>query len=78
MAALMDAAFWRDAEASMGTVQSDGSLKYILLDRTYRMKPLVRNTSTSFTDYIAGSSDASGCKVVVNGNFYDLTFMGKV
>ncbi len=69
--------FWSNAASTVGRVQTDGSLKYILLDKTYRMMPLIRNSSITFTDFLMSDSDARKCKIIVNGNFYDLDLAGK-
>ncbi len=69
--------FWKDEAKSYGLLKQDGSLNYILLDNKFELQPLVRNTNTTFTQFISSDARAKRCKVVVNGNFYDITFSAK-
>jgi hypothetical protein len=65
--------FWKEAANSVGAMRTEGSLRYILLDKTYKMAPIVRNKRTTFTDFLATDAAAVGCEVIINGNFYDLS-----
>ena len=78
MGSLNDPNFWSSASASAGTLQTDGSLNYVLLDKSYRMMPLIRKSETTFLDFIARDGDAKKCSVIVNGNFYGLNRSGKI
>ncbi len=77
MGALDNPGFWSNANASVGQLRTDGSLKYVLLDKTYKMMPLIRNSDTTFLKFLAGDSDARKCPVIVNGNFYGLDWSGR-
>lgn len=70
--------FWSSPAAAPGVLQADGSLKYMLLDQTFRMQPVVRNRKVGFTDFALTDGDAKKCKIIVNGNFYGLTMTGAV
>ena len=59
-----------------GQLLDDGSLKYVIFLGAVRMVPILRTAQEPITSTVrkqAGTFD-----VVVNGNYYDLTFMGKV
>jgi Phosphodiester glycosidase len=75
--ALNDPGFWSKTAGSYGLLQQDGSLQYILLDRKFKMQPLIRNTKTTFTQFLATDPRAKTCKVIVNGNLYGLTLGGR-
>jgi len=70
--------FWKDADKSLGKLQTDGPLSFMLLDNAYQMKPLIRKKDTTFTDFLAADADAKKCKVIINGNFYGLDTSGKI
>lgn len=72
MPSLSDPNFWSTAPA--GIVQSDGSLRYILLDKQYQMMPLIRDRDVTFTDFLDSDSQAKKCDVIVNGNYFDYTY----
>jgi hypothetical protein len=74
--ALHDPLFWVGAEKVVGTLLNDRSLRYMLLDNTYEMLPLIRKKDTRFTDFLASDPDAKKCKIIVNGNFYGLDKTG--
>jgi hypothetical protein len=69
--------FWRDVSNAYGVLQHDGSLQYVLLDYKYKMRPLVRNVKSTFTQFLASDVHAKACKVIVNGTLYSLTNSGK-
>ncbi len=48
MPSLSDPNFWSTASAKVGVVQNDGSLLYVLLDKKYKMMPLVRDKDITF------------------------------
>ena len=74
--ALNSPGFWSVAERSIGSLLTDGSLNYVVVDKTFHMVPLVRKSKITFTDFILTDADAKACKVVVNGNMYGLTKTG--
>jgi hypothetical protein len=78
MGAFDNPGFWSSADSATGTLKSDGSLRYILLDKTYKMMPLIRDSDTTFLDFLSKSQDAKKCDVVINGNFYGLDRTGKI
>lgn len=73
MAALISKDFWPEAARSVGALLSDGSLQYVVLDKRYAMRPLIRNVKTMFTDFCLADAGAKSCKVIVNGNYYGLS-----
>jgi hypothetical protein len=75
---LASPSFWSVAESSIGKLLTDGSLRYVVLDKTFRMVPLVRNSKSTFTDFLLSDPDAKGCKVAINGNMFDVTRFGLV
>ncbi len=78
MGSLSSPLFWSQASSSLGLLQQDGSLRYVLLDRSFKMKPLIRKSRTTFTQFLTSDTQARACKVAVNGNMYDLDFIAKV
>jgi hypothetical protein len=78
MAALANPMFWEEAARSVGRVQQDGSLRFVVLDRTYRMRPLVRSSATTFTQFLQSDGVAKSCKVAINGNLYGLDTWGGI
>jgi len=77
MSALDNPSFWANTSALVGTLQTDGSLNYVLLDKTFKMVPLIRKSRTTFLDFLAGDAEAKKCSVIVNGNFFGLNTSGK-
>jgi hypothetical protein len=75
---LNDPQFWSLAPAHYGSLQRDGSLQFILLDCKFKMQPLVRNVKKTFTQFATTDPTAKACKVVVNGNYYDITFSARI
>jgi hypothetical protein len=63
--------FWRDNAGSLGTLQSDGSLLYVVLDHSTEMRIIQRTTTSTMTSFLGGAT--AGLKVVVNGNMFDAT-----
>jgi hypothetical protein len=76
MANFSDPNFWSTASANVGTVQNDGSMKYVLLDKQYKMMPLVRDKDITFLHFVARDAQAKKCDVIVNGNYYGLDKTG--
>jgi hypothetical protein len=68
--------FWAQASSLIGALCTDGSLRYILLDKSFKMLPIIRNAKMNFTDFIKTDASAQRCKVVINGNFHDVTNLG--
>jgi hypothetical protein len=68
--------FWVGQESNVGKLQTDGSLKFMLLNSDYSMLPLIRKKDTTFTDFLASDADAKKCKIIVNGNMYGLDKTG--
>lgn len=56
-----DSDFGAEAAGAAGKLLSDGSLQHVVLDKTFRMRPLVRNTKTTFTDFLAKAAGARDC-----------------
>lgn len=75
MGALNFPGFWKMTPLTR-QLRNAGSLKYLLLDNSYRMAPLIRAKGTTFTNFLAGSDDAKKCKIIVNGNVYGLDSSG--
>jgi hypothetical protein len=69
--------FWQSAGSLVGTLVTDGSLRFVLLDKTYQMEPLIRTGKRTFTDFLSTDSTAKKCQVIVNGNIYGLDLTGK-
>ena len=59
-----------------GQLLDDGSLKYVVFLDPVRMTPILRTAQEPITATV--SKQAGAFDVVVNGNYYDLSFMGKV
>ena len=59
-----------------GQLLDDGSLKYVIFLSPVRMTPILRTVQEPITSTVG--KQAGAFDVVVNGNYYDLTFMGKV
>lgn len=76
--ALSSPRFWAEIVKLYGLVQTDGSLHYIAPDQKFKMLPLVRNTTTTFTSFLKSDARAKGCKVIINGNQYSFSLGGYV
>jgi hypothetical protein len=66
--------------ASQGGVAyfRDGDLHYAALDATSRMRVILRDTEELFEDTIRKEQAAFGFKAAINGNNYDLSYVGKM
>jgi hypothetical protein len=76
MTMLNDPNFWVNAEKNLGRILTDGSLRYIVLEDDYMMRPIVRSREELFVDTL--QREGKDMKVVINGSFYDVSFDGKV
>ena len=70
--------FWPLITPLVDTVQHDATLgvHYIVLDHSTRMRVLNRTAEELFSATVARAG--SGMKVVVNGNYYDVSRLGLV
>lgn len=68
--------FWARVGARLGAPLTDGSLHYVALDSRVRMRIIVRRAEELFSTTAARLGGAH--KAIVNGNYYDVTFAGKV
>jgi hypothetical protein len=60
--------FWADITPLLGTLVTEGSLNYVVLDHTTRMRIIQRTSAATMTSVVSGT--ASGMKVIVNGNMF--------
>jgi hypothetical protein len=72
MAGLGNPMFWETSENRVGMLQTDRGMNYMLLDTSFTMLPLIRNTDTTFSDFLLLDPNAKKCKIVINGNFFGL------
>ena len=60
----------------LGKLLDDGALRYVVFLDPVRMTPILRTAQEPITSTVG--KQASAFDVIVNGNYYDLTFMGKL
>ena len=72
MPSLNNAKFWDDADKQLGALQQDRGMKYMMLEGSYKMLPVLRNVDKTFSDFLLADAGAKKCKIVINGNFWDL------
>jgi hypothetical protein len=76
MVSLSSPNFWRDIKKVLGIAQNDSGVDYVVMDHGAEMNVIVRTAEELFSSTV--STHLSGMHVVVNGNYFGLTTMGKV
>ena len=56
---------------------SDSGLIYVAMSDAIKMEPFVRNKEELFTETVTSAVASNKFRVVINGQFYSLTQMGK-
>jgi len=77
MPSLNNAKFWDDADKQLGALQQDRGMKFMMLEGSYKMLPVLRNVDKTFSDFLLADAGAKKCKIVINGNFWDLGRYGR-
>ena len=70
MPSLNNAKFWDDADKQLGALQQDRGMKYMMLEGSYKMLPVLRNVDKTFSDFLladAGAKKARSSSTAISG-----------
>ena len=76
MVSLSSSKFWTEVEPLLGKLQTDGPLKFVVLDQSSDMHFILRTAEETMTSFV--SHHWSGFKLIVNGNMFGASSGDKI